>query len=101
MTSFVAGHCVPTCDALVDCGLHAGGFGFVALTGFTVEAAWASGSGSSGPFGSPGYVGCTNLNDAGWPLTSTELTVMFGPVWPALFVRMFVRSKSKLSSLRH
>src|SRR5580765_1318600 len=54
MTSFVAGHCVPTCDAEVDCGEQAGGFGFDALTGFTVEAACASGSGSSGPLGSPG-----------------------------------------------
>ena len=34
-------------------------------TGLTSEAWWARGSGSFWPFGSPGYVGWTNVNDAG------------------------------------
>jgi hypothetical protein len=84
---------------LFTCGEHAGGFGFVALTGFEFEIACAAGSGSSCPFGSPGYVGWTKWNDAGWPSTSTELTVMFGPLPSA--VLPFVCAKSKLRSLRH
>ena len=71
-TSLFAGHCRPFCVVLFTCGEHAGGFGFVALTGFEFETACAAGSGSSWPFGSPGYVGWTKWNDAGWPLTSTE-----------------------------
>ena len=98
-TSLFAGHGVPFCEVLLTCGEQAGGFGFVALTGFVFETACAAGSGSSWPFGSPGYVGWTNLNDAGVPLTSTEFTIMFGPVPSA--VCPFVCSKSKLSSLRH
>jgi hypothetical protein len=54
ITSLFAGHCVPFCELLLTCGEHAGGFGFVALTGFEFETAWASGSGSLCPFGSPG-----------------------------------------------
>jgi hypothetical protein len=83
----------------LTCGEQAGGFGFVALTGFEFETACAAGSGSSWPFGSPGYGGWTNRNDAGAPLISTELTVMSGPV-PSV-VCPFVCSKSKLRSVRH
>ena len=53
-TSLFAGHCVPFCVSLLTCGEQAGGFGFVALTGFAFETACAAGSGSSWPFGSPG-----------------------------------------------
>src|ERR1051325_10811549 len=98
-TSLFAGHCVPICELLVVCGEQAGGFGFVALTGFAFETACAAGSGSSWPFGSPGYVGCLKLKLAGWPLIVTEPTAMFGPVPSA--VCPLVYSKSKLSSLRH
>ena len=98
-TSLFAGHGFPFCVLLLTWGEHAGGFGFVALTGFEFDTACAAGSGSSWPFGSPGYVGWTNANAAGWPLISTELTVMSGPVPSA--VCPFVCSKSKLRSLRH
>ena len=54
MTSLLAGHWVPFWALPLTCGEQAGGFGFVALTGFTFDTAWASGSGSSGPFGLPG-----------------------------------------------
>ena len=53
-TSLFAGHCVPFCEVLLTCGEQAGGFGFVALTGFVFETACAAGSGSFCPFGSPG-----------------------------------------------
>src|SRR5580765_7230257 len=99
ITSLLAGHCVPFWALPLTCGEQAGGFGFVALTGFAFETACAAGSGSSWPFGSPGYVGWTNRNDAGVPLIATEFTVMFGPVPSA--VCPFVCSKSKLRSLRH
>ena len=54
ITSLFAGHWRPFCELLPTWGEHAGGFGFVALTGFTFEIACAAGSGSSGPFGLPG-----------------------------------------------
>src|SRR3954465_10849377 len=79
MTSLVAGHCSPFCDAPFTVGEHAGGFGLVALAGGGVPSARAAGSGSFCPLGSPGYVGCTKVNVAGWPLTLTEPTTMFGP----------------------
>ena len=53
-TSLFAGHCVPFCVSLLTCGEQAGGFGFVALTGFEFDTACAARSGSSWPFGSPG-----------------------------------------------
>ena len=98
-TSLSAGQGNPFCVLFPTCGEHAGGFGLVTLTGLELETWWASGSGSLSPLGSPGYVGCTNVNVAGWPLTVTEFTVMFGPVPPAVWP--FVRSKSKLRSVRH
>src|SRR3954470_4224796 len=99
ITSLFAGHWAPFWLLLLTCGEHAGGFGFVALTGFTFETACAAGSGSSWPFGSPGYVGCLKVKVAGWPLISTEFTSMFGPVPSAVWP--FVCSKSKLRSFRH
>src|SRR5262249_55965453 len=97
ITSLLAGHCCPFCALPLTDGEQAGGFGFVALTGFTFEIACAAGSGSFWPFGSPGYVGWTNVKVAGWPFTVTELTVMFGP----LAALLELRSKSRLKSLRH
>src|SRR3954463_11942019 len=96
MRSLFAGHCAPFCVLLPTWGEHAGGFGFVALTGFAFETAWAAGSGASGPVGSPGDAGCANLKAAGCPSTVTESTVRLGPL---TFV--FVRSKSRLKSVRH
>src|SRR5436190_13424246 len=97
-TGLFAGHGKPFCAVPPTCGEQAGGFGLVALTGFTLEIAWAAGSASSWPFGSPGYVGCTNANVAGEPFTATELTAMFGPEAEPL---RDARSKSKLRSVRH
>src|SRR5512143_492869 len=87
ITSLFAGHCWPFWESPSTWGEQAGGFGFVALTGFTFETACASGSGSFCPFGSPGYVGWTNVNVAGCPPTVTELTVMLGPSVPLADVR--------------
>src|SRR4051794_469839 len=100
MTSLVARHCTPCRAALVPDGEQAGGVGVGALTGLLLEPACAAGSGSSGPFGFPGKVGCLNVNVAGWPLIRTELTVMFGPGTVVLVI-VFERSKSRLNSLRH
>ncbi len=54
ITSLFAGHWVPFWELPLTWGEQAGGFGFVALTGLTFDTAWARGSGSSCPFGSPG-----------------------------------------------
>src|SRR3954452_12137468 len=97
ITSFVAGHCSPFCDAPFTVGEHAGGFGFVALTGVVVPTACANGSGSACPLGSPGYVGCTEVKVAGCPLTLNPPTTMIAPA--AAFID--VRSKSTLRSVRH
>ena len=53
ITSFVSPHGAPCEAALLLIGAQAGGYGLVALTGFVFDAACASGSGSSQPFGSP------------------------------------------------
>src|SRR4051812_5150370 len=66
-------------------------------TGFSSPAACARGSGSFWPFGSPGYVGCTNAKFAGLPFTNTALTARFGPS----VVFADDRSKSRLKSVRH
>ena len=100
ITSLFAGHGTPCSAASSPTGAQAGGFGLVALTGFEFDAAWASGSGSSWPFGSPGYVGCLNVNVAGRPLTVTDCTVRSGP-GVVVLVTSFVRSKSRLKSVRH
>src|SRR3954470_15444340 len=100
MTSLVAGHCTPCCEAALLIGAHAGGFGLVAETGLEFDAACASGSGSSWPFGSPGYVGCLNVKVAGWPSIVTDCTDRFGP-GTLTSATVFVRSKSRLKSVRH
>src|SRR5215510_11559845 len=105
MTSLLAGHCVPFKEffpaGLVDnsSGVQAGGSGLCSgpPTGFAWDASCAAGLGSLGPFGSPGYVGWTNANLAGWPFTVTEPTVKSGP---ALLFRD-VRSKSRLKLDKH
>ena len=66
-------------------------------TGLSCDASCAPGLGSSCPFGSPAYVGWTNVNRAGRPLMLTELTVMSGP---SLALPEW-RSKSRLKLVRH
>src|SRR3954468_5208156 len=96
ITSLFAGHWLAVLAAAG--GAQAGGSGLLALTVAFRPASCACGSGSSWPFGSPGYVGCTNLKVAGWPLIRTEFTVMSGPAAAAFG---FLRSKSTLKSFRH
>ena len=102
-TSLFAGHCVPS-RASADCdpsssGVQAGGSGLWSgpPTGLTWDASWASGLGSSGPFGSPGYAGWAKVNRAGLPFTVTARTVRSGP--SLAFAE--VRSKSRLKLVRH
>ena len=56
ITSLFAGHGWPWSAAPVPGGVQAGGSGLAPAppTGLVSDAACASGSGSSGPFGSPG-----------------------------------------------
>src|ERR1700754_1911352 len=100
MTSFVSPHGAPWDAAWLLTGAHAGGFGLVALTGFVFDAACASGSGSSQPFGSPAYVGCLCANVAGTPSIVIDWIVMSGPGVAAVDETLFLRSKSRLNSLR-
>src|SRR3954465_1027178 len=103
MTSFSAGHGVLSLPfallAEASCGVQAGGFGLVALTGLFCDARCASGSGSSGPFGSPGYAGAMKRHVAGWPSTVIDWIVRLGP-FAASFPGV-ERTKSRLKSLRH
>src|SRR5215469_13478056 len=102
--SLLAGHCEPfkeSAPALVlgSSGEQAGGSGLCAgpPTGLACDASWAAGFGSFCPLGSPGYVGWTNVNDAGRPSTLTESTCMCGPS-AVLAERL---SKSRLKLVRH
>jgi hypothetical protein len=81
-------------------GAQAGGFEFSSLIGIALPARCASSSGSSWPFGSPGYVGWTNSNVAGCPSIVIELTVMSEPGALSLDV-LLCASKSRLKSVRH
>src|SRR5690349_452019 len=84
ITSLSAGHCTPCSAGSGPVGAHAGGFGLVALTGLELDAACASGFGSSGPFGLPGNVGCLNAYVAGTPLIVIDCTVRSGPTTSGL-----------------
>jgi hypothetical protein len=72
ITSLVSPHGRFCAAAALDVGGQAGGFGLSALMGVVSPVRCASGSGSSWPSGSPGYVGWTNLNVAGRPSTVTD-----------------------------
>src|SRR5690349_5976340 len=101
MTSLVSPHWTPCWAAWLPAGAQAGGFGLVAETGLVFDAAWASGLGSSGPFGLPGKVGCACRNVAGTPLIVIDWTVMSDPGTAAVLEIELLRSKSRLNSLRH
>ena len=101
MTSLVSPHWTPCWAAALPAGAHAGGFGLVALTGFVFDAACASGSGSSGPFGLPGKLGWACRNVAGTPSIVIDWTVMSEPGTAAVLEMLLLRSKSRLNSLRH
>ena len=70
-TSLLAGHWVPSRASAswesLSSGVQAGGSGLLSgpPTGLACDASCARGSGSPWPLGSPGYVGCSNVNVAG------------------------------------
>src|SRR4051812_21186165 len=100
MTSLVARHGWSSPAVPASAGAHAGGVGLAALMGVLRPVRCASGLGSSGPLGLPGYVGCLNSNVAGRSLTVIDWTVMSVP-GTVVLVMLFFLSKSRLNSLRH
>ena len=100
ITSLFAGHCAPCAAAAVPVGAHAGGFGLVALTGFEFDARVRERIGIVLPVRVARVGRLLEVKVAGWPLIVIDVTVMFGP-GVVVLVTLFVRSKSRLKSVRH